>query len=98
MTTERREGWLNGLIVRWVLACGCEPEVEHCEVCDERRRRRALWRARRDRRLSGADEADGLRDLLRRLWSFPSDWPDEVPDELLGAWAAAIGEPWPMAE
>jgi hypothetical protein len=39
---------LGHLVTRWVLACGCDPHVERCSQCDERRRRRTAWRQRRD--------------------------------------------------
>ncbi len=25
---------------QWILECGCEPCIEHCEQCDERRKQR----------------------------------------------------------
>lgn len=31
--------------IGWVLECGCEPMVEHCAQCDERRRHRARYMA-----------------------------------------------------
>jgi len=31
--------------IGWILECGCEPMVEHCEQCDERRQVRARYTA-----------------------------------------------------
>lgn len=46
-------------MTRWVLACGCEPCIEHCNQCDARRARRTRWEARRALRLA-RDEYERL--------------------------------------
>lgn len=53
---------LGYLVTRWVLACDCDPGYNHCAQCDVRRKRRALWRARRDLR-EARERLAALREL-----------------------------------
>ena len=47
-------------LIDWVLECGCEPCVEHCDQCDSRRKVRAVVEAKRAERQQVADlEARG---------------------------------------